>query len=60
MTTSSSALADAMKGEELTPGGEGGQGDGRHEEVSLVIALSMVEVPLTDEVILTNGAGLER
>ena len=54
VTTSSLALADALEGEELTPGGEGGKcGEGPDE-------ISSVTVPPTDELILADGAKLER
>ena len=56
VTTSSSALADALESEKPTLSGEGG---GRHEEISLVIVPPMVAVLPTDEPILTNGAELE-
>ena len=60
VTTSSSALADAMKGGELTPGGKGGEGGGRHEEIIAVTVPPMVTAPSTDELILANGAKLQR
>ena len=50
----SSALVDALEGEQPTPGGEGRE-DGRlHEEISSVTVLPM------DELILANGAEPER
>ena len=55
VTTSSSALADAMEGEKPTPGVEGG---GQHEEISSVTVASMATVPSTDELILANRAEL--
>ena len=60
MATSSSVPADALKGEETTPVGEGGEGDGRHEEIFSLTVPSMVTVPPTDELIFANGAELER
>ena len=59
VTTSSSALADALKGEEPTPGGEGREGN-RHEEVSSVTVPSIVIAPPADKLILANGAELKR
>ena len=59
MTTSSSALADALEGEEPTAGGEGGEGGGPHKEIFSVAVPSMVTVPPTDELILANRAELE-
>ena len=59
MTTSSSELADALEGEELTPGGEGGKSGGRLEEISSVVTVpSMVTVSPTEERILANAAEL--
>ena len=58
MTTSSSVLADAMEGEELTPGREGIEDGGQQEEISLVTVSSMATVPSTDERILDNGVEL--
>ena len=55
VTTRSSALADAMEGEEPTPGVEGG---GQHEEISSVTVPSMATVSSTDELILANRAEL--
>ena len=60
VTTSSSALADALEGEELTPGGEGGEDGGQHEKIFSVTVPSMVTVPPTDEPILANRAEMER
>ena len=58
VTTSNSALDDAMEGEEPTPGGEGIEGGGPHEEISSVTVPSMATVPSTDELILANRAEL--
>ena len=55
MTIISSALADAMEGEEPTPGVGGG---GQHEQISSVTVPSMATVPSTDELILANRAEL--
>ena len=44
VTTSSSALADAMEDEEPTPGKEGREGGGQHEGVSSVTVPSMATV----------------
>ena len=49
VATSSSALVDAMEGEEPTPGREGIEGEGQHEEFSSVAVPSMATVPSTDE-----------
>ena len=57
-TTSSSALADAMEGEEPTPGGEGMEGGGKHEEISSATVSSMATAPSMDELILANRADL--
>ena len=58
VTTSSSALADALKGEESAPGGESIEGGGQDEEISSVTVPSMATVPPTDELILANRAEL--
>ena len=58
--TSSSTLSDVLENEEPTPGGVGGEGGEQHEEVSSVIVPSMVTVPPTDELVLTNQGELER
>ena len=55
VTTISLALADAMEGEEPTPGVQGG---GQHEEISSMTVSSMATVPSTDELILANRAEL--
>ena len=55
VTTSSSTLADAMEGEEPTPGVKS---EGQRKEISSVTVPSMATVPSTDELILTNRAGL--
>ena len=60
VTTSSSALADALEGEELTPGGKGVEGGGHDEEISSVTIPSTVTVPPTGELILANRFELER
>ena len=60
VTTSSLALADALEGEESTPGGEGIEGGGQHEESASVTVLLMTTVPPTDELILANQAELVR
>ena len=52
--SSSSALADAMESEELTPDGESIEGGGQLEEISSVTVLSMATVPTTDGLILAN------
>ena len=44
VTTSSSALADAMEDEEPTPGKEGREGGGQHEGISSVTVPSMATV----------------
>ena len=44
VTTSSSALADTLEGEEPTPAGEGGEGQGQHGEVSPVTVLLTITV----------------
>ena len=60
VSISRSALAGVLEGEEPTPGGEGSKGGRRYENISSVAVPSMVTVPPTDEVILTNGAEFER
>ena len=55
MATSSSALADAMEGEEPTPGREGIKGEGQHKEISSGTVPSMATVLSMDELILANG-----
>ena len=55
VTTSSSEVADAVEGEEPTPGV---RGEGRHEEISSVTVPSMATVPSMDELILVNRAEL--
>ena len=60
VTTSSSALADALEGEEQTPGEEDGAGEGQHEEIPSVTVPSMATVPPTDDLILANRADLVR
>ena len=65
MTTSSSLLANTLVGEEPIPVGplvtndEGGEADGRHEEITVTV-LPMVIAPPTNKRILTNEAELER
>ena len=56
VTAIKSALADVLEGEEQTPGGEGG---GQHDKIFSLTISSMVTVPRTDELILTNEAELE-
>ena len=58
VTTSSSALADAMEGEKPTSGQEGIEGGGQHEEISSMTVPSMATVPSTDELILANRTEL--
>ena len=58
VTTSSSALADAMEGEKPTPGQEGIECGGQHEEISSMTVPSMATVPSTDEVTLANRTEL--
>ena len=58
--TSSSALADALEGEEPTPGGESIEGGEQHEEIFSVTVPSMATVPPTDGLILANRAELVR
>ena len=60
VSTNSLVLADALKGEEPTSGGEGRKGGEQHEDISSVTVLSMVTVPPTDELILSNRDELER
>ena len=60
VNTSSSAPANGLEGGEPTPGGEDGEGDGKHEEIHSVTVPSTAIVPPTDELILANGAELER
>ena len=59
MTTSSSALVDALEGEKLTPGEEGREGRGQLDETSVTVP-SMLTVPPTDERIIANLAELVR
>ena len=47
-----------MEGEEPTPGGEGIEGGGQHEEIFSVTAPSMATLPSTDAFILANRAEL--
>ena len=54
---SSSSLADALEGEEPTPGGEG---DEQQKETFSVTVPSMVTVPPMDKLLLANRAELER
>ena len=60
VTTSSSALADALEGEQSTPGWEGIESGGQHKESSSVIVPSMATVPPMDELILANRAEVVR
>ena len=60
MTTSSSALTDALQGEEPTPGGEGGEGGRRHEEILSVTVPPMVTISPMGELIPPNETELER
>ena len=60
VTTSSSALADTLEGGESTPGGEGCEDGGRHEQIFSETVPSAVTVPPTDKLIFANGAELER
>ena len=55
VTTSSSEVADAVEGEEPTPGV---RGEGQHDEISSVTVPSMAIVPSMDELILVNRAEL--
>ena len=59
VNTSSSALVDALEGEEPTLGGEHGECDGRHETISSVTVPLIVTIPLADELILANRAKLK-
>ena len=58
VATSSSALVDAMEGEEPTPGREGKKSKGQHQEISSVAIPSIGLSPSTDELILANRAEL--
>ena len=63
MTNSSSVLADTLEYEEPTAAGAfvaGGEGDCRHEEISSMTVTPTVTIPPTDELILANGAELDR
>ena len=60
VTTSSSALVNALEDEEPTPGREGGEFGGSHEEISSVTVPPMVTTSPMDGLILANGAELER
>ena len=59
-TICSPELADVLEGEKPTPGDEGGERCGRHEDIYTVTVQSMLTVPLTDEHILAREAKLER
>ena len=58
MITSSSALDDALEGEEPPPGGEGGEGGEQYVEIYFVTVPSMVTVPPTYKFILANRSEL--
>ena len=52
--SSSSLLVDDLEGEEPTPGGEGGENGGHHEEICSMTVSSMVTVPRTDKLVLAT------